>query len=149
MKRSSSVWLGGFFGLAIVTVLAASTKNSKDIKIDPDPKGNFTLSVSNQSSAIPEVDISVEIDGCLAVSDSFSIGSGHNVVNYRFSLSRGNHTLTASTTKGQAQHEAKFEIEDRHWATITYWFHPEEENLGATESGSFHFEISDTPILFK
>jgi hypothetical protein len=132
-----------------MSAMAASTKSSENIEMDQDPKGNFTLSVSNQSAAIPEVDIAIEIDGRLAIEDTFTIGSGHNVVRYTFSLSRGEHRLTASSTNGKARYEGSFEIEDTHWATMTYRFQPETAGGGGSESRSLTFEISDTPIRFK
>jgi hypothetical protein len=149
MKRLSFNWLVGLFCLVIVSVLAASTENTQEIELTQDPMGNFTLSVSNQSTAIPVVDISVMIDGRLAISDSFSIGSGHNVITYRFSLPKGKHELTALTSKGQTQQQATFSIQDKHWMTIIYWFHPEENSVESPGSGSLQFEISDSPIRFK
>ena len=57
--------------------------------------GNFVLYVSDQSFALGQVDITVRIDGKVAVSDEFEVGNEHNWKQYRFRLGRGLHHLTA------------------------------------------------------
>jgi hypothetical protein len=45
--------------------------------------GNFVLYVSDQSFALGQVDITVRIDGRVAVSDEFAVGNEHKRKQYR------------------------------------------------------------------
>lgn len=88
------------------------------------PNGGFTLFVTNQSFAIDPVDVRVEIDGELVVSDYFSVGTQHTVVPFKLSLSKGKHRIRIWSTKGDAQLTTDFELEDHDVGVVTYWYYP-------------------------
>jgi len=88
------------------------------------PNGGFTLFVSNQSFAIDPVDVRVEIDGELVVSDYFRVGTQHTFVPFKLSLSVGKHRIHIWSTKGGAQLMEEFEIKDQYVGVVTYWYYP-------------------------
>jgi len=105
--------------------------------------GNFVLYVSNQSSDLSPVDITVEIDGKKSLSADFAVGTGHNWTKHTFQLAPGKHKIVAISQRGSARLEKDIEVKDKHWAVIDYWF--------ATRDGKKHltFRIQDTPIMFR
>lgn len=111
-----------------------------------DKDGNFTLYVSNQSIAMPLVDITVRIDGKLAVRDEFHVKGKrilqHNWIKHVFVLKPGKHTLFATTKKGKAVLERKFEVKDKHWAVIDYSYNRR------TAKKLLLFRIKDERIMF-
>jgi hypothetical protein len=88
------------------------------------PNGGFTLFVSNQSFAIDPVDVRVEIDGELAVSDYFRVGTQHTYVPFQLSLPEGKHHIRIWSTKGGTQLEKEFDIKDQYVGVVTYWYYP-------------------------
>ena len=99
---------------------AASTETSLSLL---DPTGNFTLYVSNQSSEVNPVDITVAIDGQVLVDKSFEVGSGHNYDHIVLRLPPGTHTLVAYSEKGEARVERSFEVTDEQTAFVDYVYH--------------------------
>jgi hypothetical protein len=127
----------------------------------PDPKpdetlpqnenGNLTLYVSNQSLALTPVDITIHIDGRKAIAGDFDVTGErfpqHNWIKHVFALSPGKHTLTVVSEKGEAALERGFEIEDKHWAVVDYWYYPESHHNPTPKH--FTFTIQDSPIGFQ
>jgi hypothetical protein len=105
--------------------------------------GNFTLYVSNQSFDRAKVDITVWINGFVAVYGEFEVGNQHNWSEYRFNLADGPHTIRAATTSGGALLEETFEVEGKRWAVVDYW-------CCDTAQGEpkFSFLVSEEPIGF-
>lgn len=114
---------------------------SPPVALPQDPKGNLVLYVSNQSYLTPSVDITIHIDGKLAIASDFAIGNAHNFVSHTFPLAAGKHKLVVTSKKGAAQYEAEFEIKDKHWATVFYW-------SSKHQPKKFTFQIQDRPIGF-
>jgi hypothetical protein len=90
-----------------------------------DANGAFTLFVSNQSCAIDPVDVRVEIDGELVVSDYFHVGTQHHFVPCRLSLPQGKHRVRIWSAKGDADLSTEFELKDHDVGVVTYWYYPE------------------------
>jgi len=90
-----------------------------------DADGGFTLFVSNQSFAIDPVDVRVEIDGELVVSDYFHVGDQHHFVPSRLSLLQGKHRIRIWSAKGEAELSTEFELKDHDVGVVTYWYYPE------------------------
>ena len=117
-----------------------------------DKKGNFVLYVSNQSFAITPVDITIRIDGKEAVCGDFDVAAHpmraqHNWIKHVFHLSPGKHTLEAVSKKGEATLKREFQIKDKHWATVDYWYYPNKRHR--RNDRHFSFTIKDKPIRFR
>ena len=108
-----------------------------------DKNGNFVLYVSNQSFDVSPVDILIHIDGKEAVSSDFAVGNQHNWVQHTFQLAPGKHQLVAVSQKGKARVEREFEIVDKHWAVVDYWY-PDPDG-----KAQIAFIIHDRPIGFE
>ncbi len=85
------------------------------------PNGNFVLFVSNQSNQTNPVDITIYLDGRLAVNQDFLVGSGHNIVRFQFQLDPGTHTLRSITTRGQSDATATFDLPSTPWGVVDFW----------------------------
>jgi hypothetical protein len=105
--------------------------------------GNFTLYVSNQSFDRGTVDITVWINGFVAVDGEFEVGNQHNWSEYRFNLADGPHTLRAATATGEAVLEKTFQVEGKRWAVVDYWCCD-----SAQDEPKFSFHVSNEPIAF-
>lgn len=108
---------------------------------------NFSLYVSNQSFAIDPVDIEILIDGEPAVTGDFFVEGQHNWHKFHFELAPGEHTLTAKSVTGDVDLERTFEVTDRHWAVVDFWYYPDSHYEPTPPSLSFH--IQDEPIYFQ
>ena len=93
-----------------------------------DPHGNFTLYVSNQSFAISPVDIRVEIDGELVVSDFFPVGTQHSFYRFKLSLAKGKHRIRIWSVRGGAELTKEFELKDHDVGDVAYWYYPRSHN---------------------
>lgn len=114
-----------------------------------DPNGNLILYVANQSFDEDPVDITVWIDGVKAVESDFYVKDQHNWIMHRFNLAPGRHKLTVKSKKGQASLEKEFEIADKHWAVIDYWYYPTTSRGAGPTPRKFDFLIQDSPIGFE
>ena len=114
-----------------------------------DPNGNFHLYVSDQSFAISPVDIKVFIDGELVVNGVFNVGSQHSWQTFVLKLSPGRHEIVAESSKGHAKLEQTFEVGDKLWAALDYWFYPKPEGGVKPCPRHFSFYVRDEPIMFE
>ena len=106
--------------------------------------GNFVLYVSNQSYAITPVDITIHIDGKLAVSSDFEVHNQHNWIEYIFDLRLGTHTLVASSETGKAEMIDEFVVSDGSvWAVVDFWYYPDSDS-----ENHFTIQIQSEPIYF-
>ena len=139
--------------LSVLNVILLLLPSCKDKPLPPpeskllDPNGSFTLYVSNQSFAISQVDIQVEIDGEVVVREYFDVADQHNWKAFKLSLSAGQHLLKASSVKGNADLSREFYVTDEHWAVVGYWYYPKSHYNPTPKK--FTFNIQDTPILFQ
>ena len=106
------------------------------------------MSVGNQSSALPTVDIEVQIDGRTVIKDEFSIGMGHSSFEKVLDLSLGPHRIHALSKKGGAEYDGTIDIKSEHWATLHYWYHPEGQ-VGDAIKKSLRLHVSDTPLRMR
>jgi hypothetical protein len=139
--------------LALVAALAlvgcgSSTEDPAPVAEEPPPleqaeDGNFTLYVSNQSFDRGKVDITVWINGFVAVDDEFEVGNQHNWSEFRFNLADGPHTIRAATAAGETVFEETFTVEGKRWAVVDYWC------CDSTQvEPKFTFMVSEEPIAF-
>ena len=105
--------------------------------------GNFTLYVSNQSYDRRMVDITLWINGFVAVDGEFEVGNQHNWSEYRFNLADGPHTIRAATATGETVFEESFQVEGERWAVVDYWCCDSAQN-----EPKFSFMVSEEPIGF-
>jgi ankyrin repeat protein len=112
-----------------------------------DANGNFTLYVSNASFAISPVDVRVEIDGELVVSDYFDVVDQHRVEMFRLSLSKGKHKIQIWSEKGGAQLKTEFEYKDHDLGVIEYWYYPKSHYMPTPKQ--FSFRIQRPPFLIR
>ncbi|MBN2138082.1 MAG: hypothetical protein JW720_09760 [Sedimentisphaerales bacterium] len=123
--------------------------NANSPTLPQDPNGNFILYVANQSFDEDPVDITVRIDDAKAVDSDFYVGNQHNWVKHQFALAPGRHKLNALSKKGKTALETEFEITDKHWAVIDYWYYPKLTGGAGPTPRHFSFLIQDTPIGFE
>lgn len=118
-----------------------------------DPNGNFILYVSNQSFDENPVDITVHIDGKKAIEGDFDVTgkriAQHNWIMHRFDLAPGRHRLSVKSKKGKASLDKEFEISDKHWAVIDYWYYPTLRGGAGPTPRHLSFMIQDSPIGFQ
>jgi hypothetical protein len=109
----------------------------------------FTLLVSNQSSALPQVDIQVRIDERLVVDDTFTLGSGHTVKRYELQLPRGAHELRATAHRGAATYAGSIEVQAELWGALLFWRSPKGAAASTEQAPAFTFQLQDSPIRFR
>jgi hypothetical protein len=100
--------------------------------------------VSDQSFALGQVDITVRIDGKVAVSDEFAVGNEHNWRQYRFQVGAGIHRLVAVSRIGRARVVGTFRIHRTLYGVVDYWYSP--GNPGGERRLTFHH--SSQPLAF-
>ena len=120
----NSAWL-----LVVTFVLVAGCGSGtsfapKGTQIEASPSGNFVLYVSDQSFELGHVDITIRIDGKVAVSDRFAVGNEHNWRQYRFQLDPGVHRITAVSHRGRAQLASTFRMKEKLNGVVDYWYSP-------------------------
>ena len=120
----------------------ATPRYSSDQTIVIDPNGNVRLYVTNQSFAISPVDIKVFIDCKRVVDGAFDVGSQHTIEEFVLKLSPGRHRIVAESLRGNAKLEQEFEVSDKTWAALAYWFDSK------VKEGHFVFDVRDKPIYF-
>lgn len=106
---------------------------------------DFILSVSNQSSNVDPVDIKISIDGEVIVNHDFIWATGHYAERFQLSLSKGIHEIYIESIKGKAELKEEFEVKDKHWASVDYWYIPEESSYNSTPR-KFNFYLKDEPL---
>lgn len=120
---------------------AISPVNSKLL----DSNGNFSLWVSNQSFAVENVDISVEIDGKLVISEYFDVGTQHTFKEFKLALEPGSHQIHIRSTKGKAELSKTFEFKTGQNGVIDYWY-SKKSKYGDPIPPNFSFNIIDGAI---
>ncbi len=112
-----------FLLLAAVLVGCADNSLGEPRQLTPAPTTpNFTLFVSNQSFEIDQVDISVRIDGELAVVGDFDVGSQHTWLPFGFELAPGTHTIEVTANAGTALLGDEMAVTDEHdYAIVSFW----------------------------
>jgi len=125
--------------------------DTRRLELPQDPNGNFTLYVSNQSFALPWVDIDVYIDGKLAIVGDFPLGDvfpQHCWIPHRFTLAPGKHIIRAVGANGKARVQKEFEIQGKHWAVLDFCLSDEPATGPAPNRPFFFFLQSDKPPMF-
>jgi hypothetical protein len=148
-RRYAGGMRGGLLILSFVGVAscAACSQPRQPASESKSSASKLVLYVSNQSSAIPEVDIAVSIDGKQVVNSSFSIGMGHNFIEHSVALSPGAHTIHAISRRGSAEYQGTIQVRDTLWASLDYWFQPN-DGKGMPVERSFTFRSQERPLQF-
>ena len=111
-----------------------------------DSHGNVVLYVTNQSIALPRVDIAIEIDGQPVLDQYFSVGFQHNFKRFILRLAPGRHVLTARSVKGKASLKKAFVVTGKHWVAVSYWYYTKAQ--GTPMPRQLNFRIQDQPMRF-
>lgn len=118
----------------------------------PVDDGNFTLYVSNQSLSLNPVDISVYVDGKKLLDKEFDVNGKkmiqHAWYEFKYKLPAGKHKLRAFSTRGDAKIETEFEIGQKNWATLDYWYDPTAPGSLERREKKLIFKVHDKPIGF-
>lgn len=133
----------------ILIIIFSCSENIKHPPIDNSlisENGNFTLYVSNQNLEVNRVDIQIKIDGKLVVSEFFKVGNRHRK-SFALSLPKGTHTLDVRSDQEDVNLTKQFEIKDKHWGVVNFWYNL--ENHDPKTSKHFIFMIEDKPIYFS
>ncbi len=114
---------------------------------EPGP-GEVKLWISNQSFTDDPIDITVLIDGQVAIDEQFEVKGQHNWISFFVrGLTPGEHSLTARSGTGVEQQETFDVSEDEpRWMVLDYWFYPEDD--GPEGGRSFTFDQFDHPVGF-
>lgn len=111
-----------------------------------DPHGNVVLYVTNQSIALPRVDIAIEVDGQPVLDQNFNVGWQHNFEKFVLRLAPGRHVLTARSIKGKASLRKSFSVTGKHWVVVSYWYYTKAQ--GTPLPRQLNFRIQDQPMMF-
>jgi hypothetical protein len=94
------------------------------------------------------VDIELSIDGPVVVRDEFDIGgdqpSQHNWHRFRVRFADGRHGFVAESNRGQARHEATFDVPGVQTVAVAYWHDRQGERR--EPEGYFTVEFQPGPI---
>ena len=107
---------------------------------------NSHLYVTNQSFAIPVVDIEIKIDGKVVASEDFAVGLQHTWKEIPLALSDGKHSIAVRSKKGKAKLKKKFVVKGSHWALLSFWYYPKTHYEPTPRH--FIFRIQDEPVIF-
>jgi hypothetical protein len=118
-------------------------------RVISDASGNFHFYISDQSFAISPIDVKVFIDGKLVATGDFEVGSQHSWHEYVLKLSAGHHKIVAESSKGHATLEQAFEVADKAWAVLGYWYYPNNSRGVESCPRQFSFIVKKEPILFQ
>ncbi len=118
--------------------------HARPVQLETRPGGDFVLYVSDQSFALSPVDITVRVDGKVAVSDEFAVGNEHNWRRYRFQIGAGVHRLTAVSDSGRARFVGSVRMRRTLYGVVDYWYSP--GNPGGERKLTFHHSVA--PIAF-
>jgi hypothetical protein len=119
-----------FVAVLALLLLAGCGGEEKLPKADSDlldPNGNFTLYVTNQSYAIDRVDIRVEIDDALVVSEYFNVGTQHTFEPFKLTLSQGMHKIHVWSELGDVELTDDFDTTDHDVGVAMFWHNPKAE----------------------
>ena len=142
----------------VVAVLAAgltgaagcSTVDEPRQHLTPPADPSFTLLVSNQSFELDPVDITVRLDGQLAVTGDFRVEGQHTWIPFHFGLADGDHQLEVTTADAEAALDRTFTVDGQTWAVVMFWYYPPGSPGGVEPTPpQFSFSVHDEPPQFQ
>lgn len=123
------------------TSAAASIPHVASLPTEPGPDTvALHLDVSNQSYAIPDVRLVVELDGNVIIDDVFAVEDQHTYVRHDLHLDTGAHEIVVTAPDHDTDLREAFSLEDERWALIAFWLGEED----ATEA--FSWSLVDEEI---
>lgn len=134
--------------LVFALVLAAGCTDSDSVEptqhLPHTQTPTFTLYVSNQSFDRDLVDMQVEIDGRLAVSGKFDVGSQHSWHPFAFGLTPGVHQISVTSKNVSETLSTTVTVEPNHFGVLDYWYEASDN-----EPAHFSFFASETKPGFE
>ena len=134
-----------WIGLVLVALLGCGDVPPHAV-LPLSPSGNLTLHVSNQSFALETVDIDVLVDGKLAVTGDFDVGSQHSWYTFRIDVPGGAHTVRAVSARGEVMNELAIEIVDGDaYVVVSFWYDP---RLRVDPNREMSITFHEDPVTF-
>lgn len=131
---------------APTTASASVARSSPAVAPLPTEPGPDTvalhLDVSNQSLAIPQVRLVIELDGRVIIDDVFAVEGQHTYVRHDLHLDARSHEIVVTATDHDADRHETFDLEGELWALIAFWLGEEDAtdpfswSLGDEEPGN-------------
>lgn len=136
------VWIGP----ALLALVACDGAHTPQQHLTPPADPSFTLLVSNQSFELDPVDITIRLDGQLAVTGDFHVEGQHTWIPFEFGLAPGAHTIAVETTDAAATLSQPFTVDDHRWGVVMFWYYP----VGSPEPTppQFSWSVHDQPPAF-
>ena len=134
------------FAVLVFLTACAGDGNEPQQHLPRPTNPTFTLLLSNQSFDLPTVDMTVKLDGQLAVDGDFHVEGQHTWIPFDFGITPGSHTLEVTSNAGATTLSQTFVMDDRKWATVMFWYY----QAGSPEPTPKHFsfQLSDEQPLF-
>ncbi len=105
------------------------------------------LFVSNQSFAIPRIDLAVRIDGAVVVERILETGHQHTWHAFEIDLRPGRHRLDARTRTGRATLSSTFSMGRQAWGVLAFWYYPPAHYMPTPRR--LTFRLHGQPVLFE
>ena len=146
MKSDFQLLVNGLILVATLVICGCDDGSVESVNSSLlNPDGKFTLYVSNQSFTIMRIDISVEVDGELVISERFHVGDQHVFKSFRLALKDGKHTIRIRSQKGEAEYSGDFEVAEGRIGVICYWYSPKAQTKAKNKH--FSFRIQNAPLI--
>ena len=136
----------GAHSTAVVPSSAPSHSASPAPQSLLNPHGNAVLYVSNQSTTLRRVDITIQVDGQPILAKSFENRFSSYPKPVILQLAPGRHVLSAQSIKGDASLQKSFSVSGKSWASVDYWY--DNGAHGSAEARQLVFRIQNHPMLF-
>lgn len=133
--------------LTCITGCAVEPASDPTLHLPATTTPTFTLYVSNQSFDLPRVDITVRVDGQLAITGDFHVEGQHTWIPFDLDLAPGPHAITIESATGEATLDQAFTMDDRRWAVASFWFYDEDHYEPTPRH--FSFDVMDEPPTFQ
>jgi hypothetical protein len=89
--------------------------------VNPAEDSPLVVIVSNQSFVTDPVDITIEVDGEVVVSQDFAVEGQHTWLYFGVDVEPGTHTLVATSERTGARLEETFDVPAQRWALVQFW----------------------------
>lgn len=111
--------------LHILFAVALFSCSDNDLSVIPQVEnGNYSIYVSNQSSTLDPVDLTIMIDGKLAIKQEFYFENGETHIRFQFQIEDGDHKLSVSSIKGNISKDTTFTPQSTPYCSISFWYEP-------------------------
>jgi hypothetical protein len=128
-----------FAMLALLALVACDSSAPATQHLPAPTTPQLTLFVSNQSFEMELVDVRVELDGQLAVTGDFEVGSQHTWKKFELPAAPGSHVLRVISADSSARLDETFVMDERKWMVLAFWY-----ERGSANPPRFTWNLMDT-----